>query len=218
MAPLFTASQPWRSISLWGTGREKSNNGRVPCPHLSLELFGNSSWNKLWGKEDQCKFYFEPKFWSLGKDGGLKERIVKGGREGWVFFLINPFVSQYWDLLSTGSMEFSKRFMVAILNELMACWTFGKGELQTVNGSFSIPRFIFHSFNLISHYSGFASISLIPNWFLICTGPVITTKLRIWAQDMIRKRNNLLHTRFVDLRKGCYHHNRPLWRFESTRL
>lgn len=188
MAPLFTASQPWRSISLWGTGREKSNNGRVPCPHLSLELFGNSSWNKLWGKEDQCKFYFEPKFWSLGKDGELKERIVKGGREGWVFFLINPFVSQYWDPLSTGSMEFSKRFMVAILNELMACWTFGKGELQTVNGSFSIPRFIFHSFNLISHYSllQFRWFLTVDRWPLkvICTGPVITTKLRIWAQEI----------------------------------
>lgn len=217
MAPLFTASQPWRSIiSLWGTGREKSNNGRVPCPHLSLELFGNSSWNKLWGKEDQCKFYFEPKFWSLGKDGELKERIVKGGREGWVFFLINPFVSQYWDLLSTGSMEFSKRFMVAILNELMACWTFGEGELQTVNGSFSIPRFIFHSFNLISHYS-----LLQFRWFLTCymyrTCYYDETK-NLSSRNMILKRNNLLHTRFVDLRKGCYHHNRPLWRFESTRL
>ena len=59
----------------------------------------------------------------------------------------------YWSLLSSGSMDFSTLFIVAVLNALMTCWTFGKGELRTGNGSFSIPRFIFHSYNLISHHS-----------------------------------------------------------------
>lgn len=50
-------------------------------------------------------------------------------------------------------MDFSSLFIVAVLNALMTCWTFRKGEVQTANGSFSIPRFIFHSYNLISHHS-----------------------------------------------------------------
>ena len=49
-------------------------------------------------------------------------------------------------------MDSSTLFIVGVLNALMTCWTFGKGELQTANGSFSITRYIFHSCNLISHH------------------------------------------------------------------
>ena len=49
-------------------------------------------------------------------------------------------------------MDFSTLFIVGVLNALMTCWTFGKGELQTANGLFSITGYIFHSCNLISHH------------------------------------------------------------------
>ena len=114
-------------------------------------------------------------------------------------------------------MDFSTLFIVGVLNALMTCWTFGKGELQTANGLFSITGYIFHSCNLISHHP-------LPQfrWFLTVHALRFKSSMSTTchhdktknpnSSNMIIKGNNKWN-----LWKGCYYHD-PFGRFESVHV